>query len=296
MTLFNRQQRERGISHIDAAPTVEADNVYVAYPSGSNGRSHSSTSSQENGHPADSRRYALEDISFRIDPGRRVAVVGPNGAGKSTLFKLIVGTLRPARGTIQVYGRNPGHHICIAYVPQHNQIDWSFPVTAEDVVMMGRVGQIGLFRWPKRRDWDIVRTSLEKVSAAHLAQERIGSLSGGQRQRVFIARALAQQADLLLMDEPLNGLDLPSQEKIFEIWDLLQESGVTVMVATHDLNLAAETFDQVMLLNQKLIDFGRPPDVLTSPNLLRAYGGHLHLLNDSGEGLVLVDDCCDPSQ
>ena len=296
MTLFTGKQKERGVSHIPAAPTVEAKEVYVTYTPGSNGRSHTPTDPQENGHRENSRRYALENISFRIDPGQRVAVVGPNGAGKSTLFKLIVGTLRPVKGSIEVYGRDPDHHICIAYVPQHNQIDWAFPVTAEDVVMMGRVGQIGLFRWPKRRDWDIVRHSLEKVSAGHLAQERIGDLSGGQQQRVFIARALAQEADLLLMDEPLNGLDLPSQEQIFEIWDMLQESGVTIMVATHDLNLAADTFDQVMLLNQKLVAFDTPPTVLTSANLLRAYGGHVHLLNAEGEGLVLVDDCCDPAQ
>jgi ABC-type Mn2+/Zn2+ transport system ATPase subunit len=160
--------------------------------------------------------------------------------------------------------------------------------------MMGRVGQIGLFRWAARHDWNIVRSSLEKVSASHLAKERIGDLSGGQQQRIFIARALAQQADLLLMDEPLNGLDVPSQEKIFQVWDLLQENGVTVMVATHDLNLAADTFDQVMLLNQKMVAFGPPPSVLTSANLLKAYGGHLHVLSETGEGVVLVDDCCDP--
>jgi ABC-type Mn2+/Zn2+ transport system ATPase subunit len=283
------KKRERGISHIEAAPTVEARQLYAAYTPGSNGRSHQPPETGENG-----RRYALEDVSFRIEPGRRVAVVGPNGAGKTTLFKLIVGTLRPVGGDIQVYGRDPDHHICIAYVPQHNQLDWDFPVTAEDVVMMGRVGQIGLFRWAGRRDWDIVHHSLEKVSAAHLARERIGDLSGGQRQRIFIARALAQQADLLLMDEPLNGLDLPSQEKILHIWEMLRESGVTVMVATHDLNLASETFDQVMLLNRQLLAFGRPPNVLTSENLLRAYGGHIHLVNQSGESLVLVDDCCDP--
>jgi manganese/iron transport system ATP-binding protein len=285
MTLASKKQKERGISHIPTAPPVEAEGVYVTYIPGANG----TADPHSNG-----RRYALENLSFNIETGQRVAVVGPNGAGKSTLFKLIVGTLRPAQGVIRVYGQNPGHHICIAYVPQHNQIDWSFPVTAEDVVMMGRVGQIGLFRWAARHDWNIVRSSLEKVSASHLAKERIGDLSGGQQQRIFIARALAQQADLLLMDEPLNGLDVPSQEKIFQVWDLLQENGVTVMVATHDLNLAADTFDQVMLLNQKMVAFGPPPSVLTSANLLKAYGGHLRVLSETGEGVVLVDDCCDP--
>jgi ABC-type Mn2+/Zn2+ transport system ATPase subunit len=291
MTIFSGKEKERGVSHIDTAPTVEAHHVYAAYTSGGNGRS------SQPGHPNENgSRFALEDISFRIDSGQRVAVVGPNGAGKSTLFKLIVGTLRPVRGDIQVYGRNPDNHICIAYVPQHNQIDWGFPVTAEEVVMMGRVGQIGLFRWAGRRDWNIVHSSLEKVSASHLAKEQIGDLSGGQRPRIFIARALAQQADLLLMDEPLNGLDLPSQEKIFQIWDVLQEERVTIMVSTHDLNLASESFEQVMLLNKKLLAYGRPSEVLTSDNLLRAYGGHLHLLNEVGEGMVLVDDCCDPNE
>lgn len=297
MAIFSKKTKERGVSHIDAAPTVEARNVFVTYTLGGNGRARENGDSHVSGDlRANGRYYALEDVSFRVESGERLAIVGPNGAGKSTLFKVIVGTLRPVKGNIQVYGRDPDHHICIAYVPQHNQIDWSFPVTAEDVVMMGRVGQIGLFRWAGREDWEIVRTSLEKVSAAHLAKERIGDLSGGQRQRIFIARALAQQADLLLMDEPLNGLDMPSQEKIFQIWDMLQQSGVTVMVATHDLNLASETFDRVMLLNQKLVAFGRPADVLTSNNLLEAYGGHLHLLSEAAEGMVLVDDCCDPME
>lgn len=290
MTLFSSRQKERGVSHVPASPTVEAKGAYVAYTPGLNGR----TGGQAKDGMENGRNYALEDISFRIEPGQRVAVVGPNGAGKSTLFKLVVGTIRPTRGSVSVYGKDPDHHICIAYVPQHNQIDWSFPVTAEDVVMMGRVGQIGLFRWAARRDWDIVRSSLEKVSASHLAKERISDLSGGQRQRIFIARALAQRADLLLMDEPLNGLDLPSQEKIFEIWDLLKANGVTVMVATHDLNLAAETFDTVMLLNKKMVAFGSPGEVLTSRHLLNAYGGHLHVLGGSGEEIVLVDDCCGP--
>jgi manganese/iron transport system ATP-binding protein len=288
MTALIRQSKERGVPHIPAAPTVEAREVYVTYNPGSNGRQKEAVHPSTNG-----RQYALENLSFKIEPGRRVAVVGPNGAGKSTLFKLIVGTIRPVEGAIDVYGRSPGQHICIAYVPQHNQIDWSFPVSAEDVVMMGRVGQIGLFRWPSRRDWEIVRGSLERVSAGHLAKEQIGDLSGGQRQRVFIARALAQRADLLLMDEPLNGLDLPSQEKIFQIWDILREDGVTVMVATHDLNLAAQTFDQIMLLNKKLVAFGEAPAVLTSTNLLQAYGGHIHILEGTGENIVLADTCCD---
>lgn len=195
-----------------------------------------------------------------------------------------------------MYGQGPAGHICIAYVPQRNQIDWSFPVTVEDVVMMGRVGQIGLFRWPRRRDWAVVRHCLERVDATHLAHKQIGELSGGQQQRVFIARALAQEAELLLLDEPLAGLDVPSQEKIFHILDGLRPDGVTVLVATHDLNLAAERFDRVMLLNRRVIAFDRPEKVLTPEHLLAAYGGHTHVFAVDGETVVLTDTCCDAGE
>lgn len=238
-------------------------------------------------------RPALEDVSFQLEAGERVAVVGPNGAGKSTLFKLIVGQLIPQRGTVAVRGSAPGRHICIAYVPQRNQIDWAFPVTVADVVMMGRVGQIGLLRRPRRRDWDLVHAALERVQAAHLAAQQIGELSGGQQQRVFIARALAQQAELLLMDEPLTGLDLPGQEAILRVLDDVRQGGVTVLLATHDLTLAADRFDRIMLLNRRLIAFDRPQRALTADNLLTAYGGHAHTLPQQPDQLLITDSCCD---
>ncbi|MCB9009857.1 MAG: metal ABC transporter ATP-binding protein [Ardenticatenaceae bacterium] len=234
---------------------------------------------------------ALEHINFSAWRGEHIAVVGPNGAGKSTLFKLIVGTVKPSAGQVNIFGHGPDGHICIGYVPQRNAIDWSFPVTVEDVVMMGRVGQIGLFRWPRRADWEIVQRSLARVEASHLAKKQIGELSGGQQQRVFIARALAQEAELLLLDEPLNGLDLPSQQTIFNILEKLRPDGVTVLVATHDLQLAADRFDKIMLLNKKIVAFAQPTAVLTSENLLKAYGGHIHHLPGAEQG-VLVDDCC----
>ena len=271
----------RGVRHERTAPTLSLENVTVAYVEGAtNIASQSST------------EYALKDVNCRIEAGERVAVVGPNGAGKSTLFKLIVGTLKPQQGQIQIYGHAPGGHICIAYVPQRSQIDWSFPVTVEDVVMMGRVGQIGFFRRPKRKDWAFVRASLERVKAVHLAKKQIGDLSGGQQQRVFIARALAQEAELLLLDEPLTGLDIPSQDALFDILDGLRPDGVTVLVATHDLNLAAERFDRVMLLNKQIIGFGPPTAVLRAENLVRAYGGHLHMVGDAQNTVVLADGCC----
>jgi manganese/iron transport system ATP-binding protein len=190
---------------------------------------------------------ALEDITFEVKVGERLAIVGPNGAGKSTLFKIIAGVIKPTEGLVQVYGYEPSGHICIAYVPQRNNVDWSFPVNAADVVMMGRISKIGPLRWPSAQDWKTVRQALELVKMDTLAKRQINELSGGQQQRIFVARALAQEAELILMDEPFTGLDLTTQEDIFQILDTLQERKVTVMVALHDLKLASERFDRVML-------------------------------------------------
>lgn len=269
-----------GTAHHPNAPTLAVENASVIYAGGGNGVT-----------LANGAQYALRDVSFQVERGEQIAVVGPNGAGKSTLFKLIVGTIKPSRGAVQLFGHAPDRHICIAYVPQRSQIDWSFPATVEDVVMMGRVGKIGLFRRPGRRDWTLVHDSLQRVNAVHLARKQIGELSGGQQQRVFIARALAQEAELLLLDEPLAGLDVPSQEAIFEILNNLRPDGVTVLVATHDLSVAAERFDRVMLLNHKMIAFGPATAVFSTENLLAAYGGHVHVVG-SGE-VILADTCCD---
>ncbi|MEZ4512525.1 MAG: metal ABC transporter ATP-binding protein [Chloroflexota bacterium] len=258
--------KSRDVAHEPMAPTLALRHVSVAYAAGT----HGGTRQPRQG---DTFEYALHDVDFCVEAGQRIAVVGPNGAGKSTLFKLIVGTVKPSEGEVTVYGHGPDGHICIGYVPQRNQIDWSFPVTVEEVVMMGRVGQIGLFRWPSRRDRELVAASLARVGAAHLAKRQIGELSGGQQQRVFIARALAQEASLLLLDEPLTGLDLPSQEALFAVLDSVRPDGVTVVVATHDLNLAAERFDKVLLLNKRVVAFGSATAVLQPHFLLEAYGG-----------------------
>lgn len=224
----------------------------------------------------DHATLTLENISFDLLVGERVAVVGPNGAGKSSLFKVIAGILKPATGIMKVATNTFGKPISIAYVPQRTQIDWQFPANVTDVVMMGRAGKIGFFRRPGRSDWKYVYDCLETVGLTPLASRQIGQLSGGQQQRVFIARALAQEAALMLMDEPFNGLDIPSQEDIFRILDHLQNQKVTVMVATHDLDLAANRFDQVMLLNHRLLGFGKAPEIFTVDHLLAAYGLHLH--------------------
>jgi manganese/iron transport system ATP-binding protein len=237
--------------------------------------------------------FALQDLTFELIVGEQVAVVGPNGAGKSTLFKLIAGVLPVSGGQVTVYGSQPGGHICIAYVPQRSQVDWRFPVSVADVVMMGRVGKLGLFRRPGRKDWDLVHQSLQVVGMGDLARRQIGELSGGQQQRVFIARALAQEAELMLMDEPLTGLDVPSQQDIFEVMAALRARKVTVMIATHDLNLAAERFDRVMLLNRRLLGLGAPGVVFTPEHLMAAYGGHIHMIETAAGTMVLSDTCCD---
>lgn len=232
---------------------------------------------------------ALENVTFHLHAGERVAVVGPNGAGKSTLFKIVAGVLHPSEGEVTVYGSGPGGHVCIGYVPQRSQVDWRFPVTVADVVMMGRIARMGLFGWPKKRDWQIVRAALETVGLADLAKRQIAELSGGQQQRMFIARALAQEAELMLMDEPLTGLDTPAQESLLALLDDLQRRGVTLMVATHDLEQARRHFDRILLLNRRLIAFGPPEQVLQAGNLTRAYGSRLTLT----EGQVITDTCCE---
>jgi manganese/iron transport system ATP-binding protein len=238
-------------------------------------------------------REALENVSFFLQTGERVAVVGPNGAGKSTLFKAVAGVLAPTSGEVKISGFGPSGHICIAYVPQRSQVDWRFPASVADVVMMGRIGKVGFFRWPRRTDWDIVHAALEEMDMEPMANRQIGELSGGQQQRTFLARALAQEAELVLLDEPLNGLDAPSQEAILFLLDKLRKQKITVMVATHDLGQAANHFDRVMLLNRRIIRFGSPQDVLTGENLLDAYGGHAQLIEGANGTSALADTCCE---
>lgn len=236
-------------------------------------------------------RMALEGISFHLHAGEHVAVVGPNGAGKSTLFKLIAGVLTPTSGQVSVYGSGPRGHVCIAYIPQRSQVDWHFPVSVADVVMMGRSAKLRPLSWPSKNDWQVVRQSLATVELEGLANRQIGQLSGGQQQRMFIARALAQEAELMLMDEPLAGLDTPSQEGLLSLLARLHEKGVTVMVATHDLQQAAHYFDRILLINRQIIAFGTAEQVLKPETLMQAYGGRLRLV-DGERGMLAMDDTC----
>ena len=263
--LFDRSE----IHHPDA-PALEVRGVSVRY----------------NGSPA------LDNVDFVANRGEQIAIVGPNGAGKSTLFGAIVGTIRPNQGTVKIYGSGPGQHICIGYVPQRTKIDWRFPVTVDEVVMMGRVGKIGWLRAPGRHDRELVGSSLAQVGMADLAHRQIGELSGGQQQRVFLARTLAQEAEILLLDEPLTGLDQPSQEAILSILAGMRDQGMTMLLSTHDLNRAAELFGRMVLLNGHIVADGPPEQVLTAQNLSAAYGSHLHLLPAENGSLFLADTCC----
>ena len=228
----------------------------------------------------------LDNVSFSVEAGERVAIVGPNGSGKSTLFKALTGLIRTVAGSVETNGAK------IGYVPQRSEVDWRFPVTVHDVVMMGRIAEIGWLRWQRPSDREVVRRCLAQVGMTEFAGRQIGELSGGQQQRVFIARALAQTASILLMDEPFSGVDVPSQEAILDILDRLREQGVTVLVSTHDLNLAFERFDRLALLNHALIAFGPPRQVVTPASLAAAYGGQA-LWRGEDYALVVGDvNCC----
>ncbi|HNS49718.1 MAG TPA: metal ABC transporter ATP-binding protein [Anaerolineae bacterium] len=232
--------------------------------------------------------HALEGVTLDVYEGERVAVVGPNGAGKSTLLKALVGMLRPQAGTI-----HRAKSAEIGFVAQRASVDWSFPVTVYDAVLMGRIGKMGWLRWQRPRDREIARRSLAEVGMLDLADTQIGELSGGQQQRVFVARALAQEANVLLMDEPFAGVDAPSQEAILAILDDLRRRRVTVLLSTHDLNLAVDRFDRLALLNRRLIGYGPPRQLINPEILAEAYGGKA-LWRGDDYAMVMGDiGCCD---
>lgn len=236
---------------------------------------------------------ALRDLTFQVAHGGQVAVVGPNGAGKSTLFKVLVGLLPLRSGQIFIHGQPLGlHRDCVAYVPQRSEVDWRFPISAYEVVMMGRFRRQGWLRRADAADREAVARSLEQMGIAHLARQPIGDLSGGQQQRVFLARALAQEPHILLMDEPFTGVDLATQEATLELLTRLKEKQVTVMVSTHDLNLAAQRFEQVLLLNRRLVSFGPAAQALSTEAIQQAFGERVLFL----DGVALVDECCPPEE
>ncbi len=251
----------------DAAAALALENVTVAYAG----------------------RAALDDVTMRVPHGAQVAIVGPNGAGKSTLFKALVGLLAVRAGSVRMHGRAPGAQTDpIAYVPQREEIDWGFPVTVHDVVMMGRYGRLGWLRRPGAADREVVARALAELGITELEKRAIGELSGGQQQRVFLARALAQEPHVLLLDEPFTGVDVSARESLLALLARLRERSITVLVSTHDMQTAARRFELVALLNRRLIAFGSPATVFTPEHLTEAFGGQALFL----DGMVVIDQCC----
>ena len=227
----------------------------------------------------------VRDVSVQIAPRQLVAIIGPNGAGKSTLLKAVLGLVHMDGGTIRVFGVPIAEaRQRVAYVPQTETVDWDFPITAGEVVMMGRSPALGLFRRPGGADHRIVAECLDMVGMSAYANRHIRQLSGGQQQRIFIARALAQQADVLLLDEPFVGVDAKTEATIFRLMDDLTERGKTLIVVIHDLE-TLQKFDSVLMMNRSLIAYGPVETTVNDTNLRRTYGGRLTLLERAEQEL-----------
>lgn len=224
----------------------------------------------------------LWDISFEIPQGRLVGILGPNGAGKSTLIKAALGLIKPISGKIEFFDL-PLKDVRkrLAYVPQRQSVDWDFPITVRDLVLMGRYGRLGILRWPRKADIAAANRYLEMVGMEPYADRQISQLSGGQQQRAFIARALLQEADLYLMDEPFAGIDIATEKLIINILGKLKSEGKTVFVVHHDLNTVESYFDWAVLLNMRLIACGPVHEVFTADNIQATYGKSFSLLDEA---------------
>jgi len=237
--------------------TLDVESVSVAY---------------SNGH------RALHDASFQLQGGTICALVGVNGSGKSTLFKSIMGFIRPDRGAVRINGRPVRDALrenLVAYVPQSEEVDWQFPVNVTDVAMMGRYGTMNFLRIPRAADKVAVEESLRRVSMWDFRDRQIGELSGGQKKRVFLARALAQGARIILLDEPFTGVDVKTEEAIITLLRELRETGCIILVSTHNLGSVPEFCDQVVLINRTVLAYGPTVEVFTEQNLTKAFGGVL---------------------
>ncbi|MBW0159583.1 manganese/iron ABC transporter ATP-binding protein [Sedimentimonas flavescens] len=251
---------------------IRADGVTVIY---------------RNGH------IALRDASFAIPRGTIAALVGVNGAGKSTLFKALMGFVPVSAGTIEILGepvRAMMKRQAVAYVPQAEEVDWTFPVLVEDVVMMGRYGHMGFLRRPRAVDHEAVASALARVNISELRRRQIGELSGGQKKRVFLARALAQDAQVILLDEPFTGVDVKTEEQIIALLRDLREEGRVMLVATHNLGSVPEFCDHVVLVRGTVLAHGRTVDVFTPENLKEAFGGVLRHFLLEGQRLHADED------
>ena len=250
-----------------------------------------------NGHKA------LDNASFSIPRQSITALVGINGSGKSTLFKAIMGFVKSSGGRIELFGESVKDALkanLVAYVPQNEEIDWDFPVLVKDVVMMGRYGHMGFLKIPNDNDYEIVKDSLKKVGMLELENRQISELSGGQRKRVFLARALAQQSEIILMDEPFTGIDVKTEEEIMELLRAMKAEGKVMLISTHNLGSVPEFCDRTILLNKTVLAAGETTKVFTQENLTNAFEGvlrryvlsatELHNDDDQREVVVLSDD------
>jgi manganese/iron transport system ATP-binding protein len=266
----------------EAMPSLDVRGVTVAYSNGN---------------------VALRDASFALGAGTIAGLVGVNGSGKSTLFKAIMGFVKPVAGEVRIAGlpvREALKRNIVAYVPQAEEVDWNFPVLVEDVVMMGRQGHMGFFRIPSPRDRELVEQSLARVGMSDYRKRQIGELSGGQKKRVFLARALAQEGRIILLDEPFTGVDVQTETAIIDLMGELRDQGHLMLVSTHNLGSVPDFCDQVVLVNRTVLAAGPTRDVFTQANLEKAFGGVLRHFQLAGEDLhddsdarrvtVLTDD------
>jgi manganese/iron transport system ATP-binding protein len=236
---------------------IRVDNVTVSY---------------RNGHTA------LRQASFTVPKGTITALVGVNGAGKSTLFKAIMGFVPLSAGTVSILGMSAAQALkknLIAYVPQSEEVDWNFPVLVEDVVMMGRYGHMNFLRIPSRRDHEMVSEALQRVNMTEFRKRQIGELSGGQRKRVFLARALAQEGQVILLDEPFTGVDVGTEEQIITLLKSLRDEGRVMLVSTHNLGSVPDFCDRTVFVKGTVIAYGRTEDTFNEENLEKAFGGVL---------------------
>lgn len=227
------------------------------------------------------RKPVLYGVDLQIEEGSLVGVIGPNGAGKSTLIKTIMGIVPPSGGWVKIFGqKGKKAYTRVGYVPQRESVDWDFPVSVLDVVLMGRFAHVGWWKRVSKKDRSIACECLEKVNMLSFADRQIGKLSGGQQQRVFLARALAQESDLYLMDEPFSGVDAVTEDAIIELLRELKNNGKTLLVVHHDLSTAKDYFDQLILLNMRLIAHGKKEDTFTKELLQKTYGGRLTVFTE----------------
>ena len=223
-------------------------------------------------------KVALHSASLQLNGGTICGLVGMNGAGKSTLFKALMGFVKPVTGHILINGlpiRRVQKNSMVAYVPQSEEVDWDFPVSVYDVVMMGRYGYMNVLRIPRSQDKQTVRESLERVELWELRDRQIGELSGGQKKRAFFARALAQQSRVLLLDEPFAGVDIKTEKMMIDLLIELRQSGHTILISTHDLASITTFCDQVVLINRSILAYGNTSEVFTEENLSRTFGGSI---------------------